>query len=393
MRRSRHGAGRWLPSGGRRARIPRASRDPAAILRPVGATIGPETPDRGGRHVRFRPRPRPRRRRWTTPNVRGRSGRRRSCCSRARRGRASPRPCSGASSAATSLFPYPELPAGRAGRGRRGGRGRPRVRRRRTSTPPRSTARPTSPASVIEGLAELGVLGMTAPAEFGGRGFSQSGYCRIMEVIGGHCSSTAVFVNAHHSIGIRALLLFGTPEQKARWLPAAGPRREARGLRADRDRGRLRRQQRPDDGHARATTARPIVLNGTQAVHHQRRDRRRPDRDGPHARPEGGRVEGHGLPGHARHAGLRGRRGPDGRSAASAGRRRPGSPSTTCRCPADERPRPARQGAEGRPDGPRLRPDDLRRELHGAGQDLPRRRRPATPPAAASSAGRWPTSS
>jgi len=38
-------------------------------------------------------------------------------------------------------------------------------------------------------------------------------------VIGGHCSSTAVFVNAHHSIGIRALLLFGTPDQKAKWLP------------------------------------------------------------------------------------------------------------------------------------------------------------------------------
>ncbi len=36
-----------------------------------------------------------------------------------------------------------------------------------------------------------------------------------MEVIGGHCASTAVFVNAHHSIGIRALLLFGTEEQKS----------------------------------------------------------------------------------------------------------------------------------------------------------------------------------
>jgi alkylation response protein AidB-like acyl-CoA dehydrogenase len=39
-------------------------------------------------------------------------------------------------------------------------------------------------------------------------------------VIGGHCASTAVFVNAHHSIGIRALLLFGTEEQKRRWLPS-----------------------------------------------------------------------------------------------------------------------------------------------------------------------------
>ncbi len=75
------------------------------------------------------------------------------------------------------------------------------------------------PQSVIDGLGRLGVLGMAAPVEFGGQGFSQSGYCQIMEVIGGHCSSTAVFVNAHHSIGIRALVLFGTPEQKAKWLP------------------------------------------------------------------------------------------------------------------------------------------------------------------------------
>jgi len=75
------------------------------------------------------------------------------------------------------------------------------------------------PSEVIQGLAQLGVLGMTAPEKFGGRGFSQLAYCRVMEVIGSHCSSTAVFVNAHHSIGIRALLLFGTEEQKAKWLP------------------------------------------------------------------------------------------------------------------------------------------------------------------------------
>jgi alkylation response protein AidB-like acyl-CoA dehydrogenase len=75
------------------------------------------------------------------------------------------------------------------------------------------------PRSVIDGLSALGVLGMTAPAEFGGRGFNQEQYCKVMEVIGGHCSSTAVFVNAHHSIGIRALILFGTKEQQAKWLP------------------------------------------------------------------------------------------------------------------------------------------------------------------------------
>jgi alkylation response protein AidB-like acyl-CoA dehydrogenase len=76
------------------------------------------------------------------------------------------------------------------------------------------------PDSVVQGLSKLGVLGMTVPVEFGGRGFSQLAYTKIMEVIGGHCAATAVFVNAHQSIGIRALLLFGTKEQKQRWLPS-----------------------------------------------------------------------------------------------------------------------------------------------------------------------------
>ncbi len=75
------------------------------------------------------------------------------------------------------------------------------------------------PPNLVQGLARTGVLGMTAPREFGGRGFSQQQYCRVLEEIGSRDASTSVFVNAHHSIGIRALLLFGTPEQKARWLP------------------------------------------------------------------------------------------------------------------------------------------------------------------------------
>jgi acyl-CoA dehydrogenase family member 9 len=75
------------------------------------------------------------------------------------------------------------------------------------------------PRSVIDGLANLGVLGMTAPESMGGRGFSQQAYCKILEELGSRCSSTSIFVNAHHSIGMRALLLFGTEEQKRRWLP------------------------------------------------------------------------------------------------------------------------------------------------------------------------------
>jgi alkylation response protein AidB-like acyl-CoA dehydrogenase len=75
------------------------------------------------------------------------------------------------------------------------------------------------PRDVIDGLARLGVYGMTAPQEVGGRGLSQMAYCRMMEEIGSRCASTAIFVNVQHSIGMRALLLFGTPEQQRQWLP------------------------------------------------------------------------------------------------------------------------------------------------------------------------------
>lgn len=75
------------------------------------------------------------------------------------------------------------------------------------------------PQSVVDGLAKLDLYKITLPKEFGGLGFGQQQYLKVMEFIGGHCASTAVFVNAHHSIGARALVLYGTKEQQAKWLP------------------------------------------------------------------------------------------------------------------------------------------------------------------------------
>src|SRR3989440_4861336 len=75
------------------------------------------------------------------------------------------------------------------------------------------------PREIIDGLGRVGVLGATAPVEYGGRGFTQMANCKLLEEIGRRCASTSVFVNAHHSIGIRALLLFGTHEQNQKWLP------------------------------------------------------------------------------------------------------------------------------------------------------------------------------
>ena len=82
------------------------------------------------------------------------------------------------------------------------------------------------PQRVIDGLGRLGVLGMTVPSTYGGGGFSHTAYCRVIERICRHCASTAVLVGAHQSIGLKALLLNGTEEQKRQFLPdlAAGRR-------------------------------------------------------------------------------------------------------------------------------------------------------------------------
>src|SRR3954469_22170195 len=117
------------------------------------------------------------------------------------------------------------------------------------------------PRNVIDGLARTGVLGMTAPKEFGGHGLTQMANCKILEELGSRCASTSVFVNAHHSIGIRALLLFGTHEQKQRWLPklVSGEQLAAFALteeKAGSDAANVQMQARPSDDGSH------YILNG-----------------------------------------------------------------------------------------------------------------------------------
>ena len=76
-----------------------------------------------------------------------------------------------------------------------------------------------TPQWVIDRLFEMGVMGMTVPVEYGGLGLGVASYNRVLEAIGRHCGSTAVMVSAHQSIGCKALMLFGTDEQKQRFLP------------------------------------------------------------------------------------------------------------------------------------------------------------------------------
>jgi len=77
---------------------------------------------------------------------------------------------------------------------------------------------------VIRDLGERKLTGMFIDEKYGGLGLSQSGYCRVMEEFGYVDGTLAVVMGVHQSIGTKPLYLFGTDDQKARWLPdlAAG---------------------------------------------------------------------------------------------------------------------------------------------------------------------------
>ena len=76
------------------------------------------------------------------------------------------------------------------------------------------------PAEAIKGLAELGCFALKIPKEYGGMGFSQVNYNRILQMTASYCSSTSVWLSAHQSIGVpQPLMLFGTEEQKRKYLP------------------------------------------------------------------------------------------------------------------------------------------------------------------------------
>jgi alkylation response protein AidB-like acyl-CoA dehydrogenase len=76
------------------------------------------------------------------------------------------------------------------------------------------------PDRVIDGLKELGALGMKTPAEYGGLGLSQLYYNRALALAGVWHGSLSTFLSAHQSIGVgEPLRQFGSEEQKRKWLP------------------------------------------------------------------------------------------------------------------------------------------------------------------------------
>jgi short/branched chain acyl-CoA dehydrogenase len=88
------------------------------------------------------------------------------------------------------------------------------------------------PYELVGELAELGLMGMTIPEEYGGAGTDTLSYAIAIEELTRVDSSVAITVAAHHSLGTLPIYYFGTDEQKREWLPdlASGKKLAAFGL-------------------------------------------------------------------------------------------------------------------------------------------------------------------
>jgi len=74
------------------------------------------------------------------------------------------------------------------------------------------------PWETLKKAAELGLMGVPFPREYGGAGAGEIGYCILMEELGRVCTSTATVIGAHTGIGAMAIYLDGTEEQKKKYL-------------------------------------------------------------------------------------------------------------------------------------------------------------------------------
>jgi len=79
------------------------------------------------------------------------------------------------------------------------------------------------PQSVLDDLAEIKSFALKIPEEYGGRGLSQMNYAKGAMVSGIYCGNIAALLSAHQSIGVpQPLLMYGTEEQKKKFLPRFG---------------------------------------------------------------------------------------------------------------------------------------------------------------------------
>jgi len=88
------------------------------------------------------------------------------------------------------------------------------------------------PYNLVAEMAELGLMGMTIPEEYGGGGADTLAYAIAVEELTRVDSSVAITMAAHHSLGTLPIYSFGNEDQRQHWLPdlASGKKLAAFGL-------------------------------------------------------------------------------------------------------------------------------------------------------------------
>jgi butyryl-CoA dehydrogenase len=74
------------------------------------------------------------------------------------------------------------------------------------------------PEDLVRQMAELGLMGMTVPEEYGGAGMDNICYAIAVEEIARACASTAVILSVNNSLACDPILSFGSEEQKRKYL-------------------------------------------------------------------------------------------------------------------------------------------------------------------------------
>ena len=74
-------------------------------------------------------------------------------------------------------------------------------------------------AEAVKKMGPLGLLGLNVPEEYGGAGVDAVSAALAIEQIGWGCGSTGLAIAAHNGLGCAPIALFGTEEQKIKWLP------------------------------------------------------------------------------------------------------------------------------------------------------------------------------
>jgi short/branched chain acyl-CoA dehydrogenase len=122
------------------------------------------------------------------------------------------------------------------------------------------------PYELVRDMAELGLMGMTIPDEYGGAGADTVSYAIAVEELTRVDSSVAITMAAHHSLGTLPIYLYGNEEQKREWVPqlASGERLAAFGLtepEAGSDAGATRTRAELRDGEWIVKGAKMFITN------------------------------------------------------------------------------------------------------------------------------------